>query len=67
MFTWFLVIYLDVYKRQPVSQKMYFDGKMAMGISLSPEGGANVVEVGKVIDKKIIEPFLTGSGMAFIT
>ncbi len=40
---------------EPVSQKMYFDGKMAMGISLSPEGGANVVEVGKVIDKKIIE------------
>ncbi len=40
---------------EPVSQKMYFDGKMAMGISLSPEGGANVVEVGKVLDKKIIE------------
>ena len=41
--------------KEPVSQKMYFDGKMAMGISLSPEGGANVVEVGKIIDKKIIE------------
>ena len=40
---------------EPISQKMYFDGKMAMGISLSPEGGTNVVEVGKVIDKKIIE------------
>lgn len=40
---------------EPVSQKMYYNGRMAMGISLSPEAGANVVEVGKVIDKKILE------------
>lgn len=40
---------------EPASQKMYFNGKMAMGISLSPESGANVVDVGKIIDKKIIE------------
>lgn len=40
---------------EPVSQKMYYNGRMAMGISLSPESGANVVEVGKVIDKKILE------------
>lgn len=38
---------------EPVTQKMYFNGKMAMGISLSPEAGANVVDAGKVIDKKI--------------
>lgn len=40
---------------EPVTQKMYFNGKMAMGISLSPEAGANVVDAGKVIDKKIDE------------
>ena len=40
---------------EPVSQKMYYDGRMAMGISLSPETGTNVVEVGKMIDKKIVE------------
>ncbi len=40
---------------EPATQKMYFNGKMAMGISLSPEAGANVVDAGKVIDKKIDE------------
>ena len=40
---------------EPAAQKMYFNGKPAMGISLSPEAGTNVVKVGKVIDKKIEE------------
>lgn len=40
---------------EPVSQKMYYNGKMAIGISLSPEAGTNVVETGKVIDAKIKE------------
>ncbi|MCI6152160.1 efflux RND transporter permease subunit [Fusobacterium perfoetens] len=40
---------------KPISQKMFYNGKMAMGISLSPETGSNIVKTGKVIDKKIIE------------
>lgn len=40
---------------EPITQKMYFNNKMAMGISLSPEKGTNVVETGKEIDKKIEE------------
>lgn len=40
---------------EPITQKMYFNGKMAMGVSLSPETGTNVVETGKLIDKKIEE------------
>ena len=40
---------------EPISQKMYFNGQMSMGISLSPESGTNIVNTGKVIDKKIIE------------
>lgn len=40
---------------EPITQKMYFNNKMAMGISLSPEKGTNVVETGKKIDKKIEE------------
>ena len=40
---------------EPISQKMYFNGKMSMGISLSPESGTNIVNTGKLIDKKIIE------------
>ena len=40
---------------EPISQKMYFNGQMSMGISLSPESGTNIVNTGKVIDEKIIE------------
>lgn len=40
---------------EPITQKMYFNNKMAMGVSLSPEKGTNVVETGKKIDKKIEE------------
>lgn len=40
---------------EPISQKMYFNGQMSMGISLSPESGTNIVNTGKVIDKKIVE------------
>lgn len=40
---------------EPISQKMYFNNKMAMGISLSPEKGTNVVKTGEKIDKKIEE------------
>ncbi|NME35301.1 MULTISPECIES: efflux RND transporter permease subunit [Fusobacterium] len=40
---------------KPISQKMFYNGKMSMGISLSPEAGSNIVKTGKVIDKKIIE------------
>lgn len=36
-----------------IKQKMLFNGKKSIGISLSPEQGANVVDIGKVIDKKI--------------
>lgn len=39
--------------KEPIVQKMYYNGKMAMGISLSPESGSNIVKVGKIIDKKI--------------
>lgn len=39
----------------PIKQKMFFNKKIAMGISLSPEGGTNVVSTGKRIDKKIEE------------
>ena len=38
-----------------ISQKMYFNGQMSMGISLSPESGTNIVNTGKVIDEKIIK------------
>lgn len=40
---------------EPITQKMYFNNKMAMGISLSPEKGTNVVEIGEEIDEKIVE------------
>lgn len=40
---------------EPITQKMYYNNKMAMGISLSPEKGTNVVETGKMIDRKINE------------
>lgn len=40
---------------EPITQKMYFNDKMAMGISLSPEKGTNVVKTGEEIDKKIDE------------
>ena len=40
---------------EPISQKMYFNGQMSMGISLSPESGTNIVNTGKVIDEKIIK------------
>lgn len=40
---------------EPISQKMYFNGQMSMGISLSPESGTNIVNTGKVIDEKIVE------------
>lgn len=40
---------------EPISQKMYFNSQMSMGISLSPESGTNIVNTGKVIDKKIVE------------
>lgn len=40
---------------EPITQKMYYNNKMAMGISLSPEKGTNVVETGKKIDEKIVE------------
>lgn len=40
---------------EPITQKMYFNNKMAMGISLSPEKGTNVVETGERIDEKIEE------------
>lgn len=40
---------------EPVTQKMYYNNKMAMGISLSPEKGTNVVETGRKIDEKIQE------------
>lgn len=38
---------------EPVTQKMYYNGKRAMGVSLSPETGSNVVKTGKIIDEKI--------------
>lgn len=37
---------------EPITQKMYFNNKMAMGISLSPEKGTNVVKTGEEIDRK---------------
>ena len=40
---------------EPITQKMYFNNKMAMGISLSPEKGTNVVKTGEEIDRKIEE------------
>ncbi|WP_051532622.1 efflux RND transporter permease subunit [Fusobacterium perfoetens] len=40
---------------EPINQKMYYNDKMAMGISLSPVTGTNVVETGKLIDEKIAE------------
>ena len=40
---------------EPITQKMYYNNKMAMGISLSPEKGTNVVKTGEKIDKKINE------------
>lgn len=40
---------------EPITQKMYFNNKMAMGISLSPEKGTNVVKIGERIDEKIAE------------
>ena len=40
---------------EPVTQKMFYNGKRAMGVSLSPEAGSNVVNTGKVIDEKIAE------------
>lgn len=39
----------------PYSQKMYFNEKQAIGISISPESGTNVVKTGERIDKKIKE------------
>lgn len=40
---------------EPVTQKMFYNGKRAMGVSLSPETGSNVVESGEKIDKKLEE------------
>lgn len=40
---------------EPYSQKMYFNEKQAIGISISPESGTNVVKTGERIDKKIKE------------
>lgn len=39
----------------PYSQKMYYNEKQAIGISISPEAGTNVVKTGEKIDKKIKE------------
>lgn len=41
--------------KNPPSNWMRFDGKMAMGLQLSPEQGSNVVETGKKIDAKLKE------------
>ena len=40
---------------EPITQKMYYNGKRAMGISLSPESGSNVVKTGEKIDAKLLE------------
>ncbi len=40
---------------EPVTQKMFYNGKRAMGVSLSPEAGSNVVKTGRMIDEKIAE------------
>ncbi|OQY41492.1 MAG: MFS transporter [Fusobacteriia bacterium 4572_74] len=39
----------------PYSQKMYYNEKQAIGISISPEAGTNVVKTGEKIDEKIKE------------
>lgn len=38
---------------EPVTQKMFYNGRRAMGVSLSPEAGSNVVKTGEMIEKKI--------------
>lgn len=40
---------------EPITQKMFYNGKRAMGVALSPEAGSNVVGTGKIIDEKIAE------------
>ena len=39
---------------EPVTQKMFYNGKRAMGIFLSPETGSNIIHTGKSIDEKIL-------------
>ena len=38
---------------EPYNQKLKYNKKMAIGLSMSPEKGSNVVETGKMIDDKI--------------
>lgn len=39
--------------KSPITQKMYYNGQIAIGLSLSPESGSNIIKIGKEIDKKI--------------
>lgn len=41
--------------KEPAAEKMYYNGKRAMGVFLSPQSGSNVVTIGEEIDKKIAE------------
>lgn len=37
----------------PIREKIYYNGSMSMGVSLSPLVGTNIVKTGKLIDEKI--------------
>ncbi len=39
--------------QQPSRNEMRYDGRRALGISLSMEKGGNIVDLGKVVDKKL--------------